>query len=120
MVPLGRNPVGCVEDGFEENDASERPQWSPRARATRRCSGDDDWFSVLADGRPLAITISFTHANGDLDLEGTDAAGVVIDASAGTSDSETVTLTTVSGRRYLVHVYGYRGAGVPTVTVASG
>jgi len=107
----GSTPAGCTEDPFEENDSSAAAATVAAGdHAAAVCSGDDDWFSVAADGRPLTITISFTHADGDLDLELTDTSGAVLGSSNGTSNTESVTLTTVSGRRYLVHVYGYRGA----------
>jgi hypothetical protein len=107
----GELPAGCTEDGYEENDSAAAARTAAAGSYDAAvCSGDDDWFSILVDGRPLTVTISFTHANGDLDLELTDASGTVLQSSAGTGNSESVARTTVSGQRYLVHVYGYRGA----------
>jgi hypothetical protein len=104
-------PPSCTEDGFEDNDTREAAHvLTAGTVAAATCGGDEDWFSFAADGRALTVTLSFSSAAGDLDLEITDAAGTVLGSSNGTSDTETATVTTVSGQRYDVRVYGYRDA----------
>jgi hypothetical protein len=105
-------PPACVEDAFEDNDDRGAARAIPAGAVDGRvCGGDEDWFAVTGTGRTLAVTLRFTHASGDLDLELLTAAGARIASSAGVGDVETAETATVSGTRYLVRVYGYRGAG---------
>lgn len=67
------------------------------------CAGDEDFFRVEGGG---TVTVSFTNASGDLDVQALDGAGTEIDSSSGTGDTESVT---GSGTFY-VRVYGYSSA----------
>lgn len=115
-------PAGCTEDSLEDNDTRGAARsLTAGTISAATCGGDEDWYSFRADGRALTVTISFSHAAGDLDLEITDDAGSVVGSSNGTSDTETATVTTVSGRTYYIRVYGYRGAeGAYQLTLAVG
>ncbi len=121
---LGSTPVdpGCTEDAYEDNDsrAAARALTAGTIEAAT-CGGDEDWYSFVADGRPLVVTVTFDGSAGDLDLEIADAAGAVVGSSNGTSDTETATVTTVSGQTYYIRVYGYRGAeGAYRLTLSVG
>ena len=67
------------------------------------CAADEDWFSIAAGGE---VRIEFTGADGDLDLIAFDANGVRVDSSAGTGNTERVTVPAGGS----VEVYGYSGA----------
>jgi hypothetical protein len=74
------------------------------------CAADDDWFKIAAAGD---VKVTFTHAEGDLDLEAFDANGTRVDSSAGTSNTETVTVPAGG----FVRVFGFSGAkGAYTLT----
>ncbi len=75
------------------------------------CGGDKDYYLVEGGGE---VTISFTHADGDLDLEALSLEGNRIGSSTSTSDSETVS----SDTSFVVRVYGYSGAtGAYTISL---
>jgi hypothetical protein len=62
----------CTDDAYEENDTCSAA--APIAPGTypdlQICSGDDDWFAVdLQAGDTIRITLNFTHANGDIDMQ---------------------------------------------------
>jgi hypothetical protein len=95
---------GCT-DRFEPND-------SAAAAATvaagtqgdlRVCAADRDWYRV-ATARTVRVT--FSNAAGDLDVNAYDAAGNKVGSSAGTGDSEQVTVPAGG----TVEVFGYSGA----------
>lgn len=115
-------PPACAEDSFEDNDARDAAcALTAGTIEAATCGGDEDWYSFRADGRALTVSVSFSHATGDLDLEITDAAGAVVGSSNGTADTEAATVTTVSGQTYYIRVYGYRGAeGAYRLTLAVG
>jgi len=69
----------------------------------RICAADEDWYSSAAGG---TVKITFSHADGDLDMESYDASGAKVGSSAGTSDSEEVTVPAGGS----VRVFGYNGA----------
>jgi hypothetical protein len=70
------------------------------------CAADDDWFTSAAGG---VVKIAFTHADGDLDLEAFDASGGRLPGSAGTGNTEQVTIPAGG----FVRVFGFSGARGP-------
>jgi hypothetical protein len=101
----------CTDDRFAGNTAraSARVLASGTYGDLRICSGKDDWFKVsVASGRTATVNLRFSHAAGDLDMVVENAAGSRAAASEGTSDVETVTLS--SAGDYYVRVFGYSGA----------
>ena len=106
---------GDEGDGGTDGDAYE-PNDSDSAAATigegaysglTIGGGDEDWFSVEANGGTVTARIDFSHASGDLDLEMEDGSDSDLDSSTSTSDSEEVT---GSASTVLIRVYGYAGA----------
>jgi hypothetical protein len=69
----------------------------------RICAGDQDWLRSAAGG---SVTITFTHAQGDLDMAAFDTAGAQVGVSQGTTNTETVAVPAGG----TVRVYGYQGA----------
>ena len=106
-------PAPTCTDRYEPNDsrASAR-ELAPGTHADLRvCTGDRDWIRV-ATARTVRIT--FRHADGDLDLAAYDAAGTPVGSSAGTGDSEQVTVPAGG----TVEILGYNGAtGAYTLTI---
>jgi Tfp pilus assembly protein FimT len=71
-TPTATPTVGCTEDGYEENDSCGAAALiTPGTYLDLQiCSGDDDWFAVnLQAGDTVIISLSFTHALGDIDME---------------------------------------------------
>jgi len=91
----------CDEHGAN-NDPSAATGLAGTLNATL-CEGDEDFYRVSAG---TTVTIRFSHAAGDLDLEALSLTGERLGSSAGTEDSETVT----ADQDYIVRVYGYSGA----------
>jgi hypothetical protein len=104
----GGADAGCIDDAYEDNDnlASATPLPSA-ASGLMVCNGDSDYFSfsVLA-GRSATVRISFSHAEGDLDMK-LYQGGSEIDSSTTTNDSESIQL---SSGDYVVRVAGYMSA----------
>lgn len=110
-------PLTCPEDdAFEPNDEFETaaPIVPGTVIEAIVCSGNQDHYVVIADdGDELAILSSFSHAEGDLDMqlfrEGqTDP----LASSQGTSDSEFIAYTIPPGEggNYIVRVFGFGAA----------
>lgn len=73
--------------------------------------GDNDYYKVyVQNGRTLTVTVSFTHAAGDLDVELLSSSGQQLHSSAGTGNTETVTKSGLTAGYYYVRVFGYNGA----------
>ncbi len=67
------------------------------------CGGDEDWYFAPEGGE---VTIRFSHARGDLDLEAFDVEGRRLGTSNGTSDEETYG----HDGPFYVRVFGYASA----------
>lgn len=74
--------------------------------SARICAGDVDFYRVDAGTSTVAVTVSFTHSAGDLDVQAVRADGSVITESAGTGNEERVSATGT----FYVRVFGYSGA----------
>jgi hypothetical protein len=99
----GGAPTPSCTDSFEPNDSSPRAVARGSYSNLKICAGDSDLYGVAA---AATVTIRFSHAAGDLDMEAFDASGRSLGKSEGTTDSET--LQVPAGGR--VKVYGYGGA----------
>ncbi len=72
---------------------------------------DVDWYSfVLLREDDVDLTLTFDNSAGNLDVEITDADGVVIDLGISTDDDERISLADLPEGTYFVHVYGVGGA----------
>ena len=98
---------GCTDDAYEQNDSLEEAAAISEGSfdGLMICADDEDWFVVSG---PFTASISFTHANGDLDMTVMDASGTTLDDSQGMGDSETVQVD-ASGDLF-VQIYGYSSA----------
>lgn len=106
---------GCMPDALEPNAGSGSA--SPTSLGVDYCglsvcAGDFDWFEFDV-GSSFTATITFFHAEGDLDLEIYSAqTNNYVNGSYSANDDETVTLN-VSPGTYWARVYGDLGAENP-------
>lgn len=107
-------------DSYEPNDtrAGAASITLPFASTTARIDANDlDVYGFTSDGGARTITLTFTHAQGDLDLVVEDATGAAVARSAGVSNVERIAKALPAGPLF-VRVLGYRGAqGAYTLTV---
>ncbi len=73
------------------------------------CGGPDFYGFDLPVGKTLRVEVSFTHANGDIDVKLTDSAAMQVASSAGTEDVETFEYTSETGGFHVLEVYGFQG-----------
>ena len=99
----GSGTTTTCTDAFEPNDTRPAATTVTGAHALRICAGDQDWFRSVAGG---TVTITFSHAAGDLDLTAYDAEGNQVATSESTANTESVTVPPGGYAR----VYGYQGA----------
>jgi len=113
-------PITACADG---NDT--RPEASDLGGAEVRgeiCGADDvDFHRLVVDtARVVTVTLSFRHADGDLDLLLQDENGQQVAASQSTADVERIEQRLTAGTWY-VKVYGWSGAtGAYTLTADTG
>ena len=111
-------PPMCTADALEENDslaAAQTMAMGHQANLTL-CTGDDDYYSVsLLPGDQLTARLSFTAADGDVDLRLLDAAGTSVASSLGTGSTESLTYTAMTAATYAVRAYLYSDPGMPGV-----
>ncbi|MBU1238922.1 PPC domain-containing protein, partial [Myxococcota bacterium] len=102
----------CTDDALEDNDnpAQARALQDDHLIDLKICPSDDDWYSLEIASARTALSITFVHTNGDLDLSLHDSAGTEISSSTSISDTESVDLSALSSGTYLIRVYGYNGA----------
>lgn len=110
-----------ADDPFEENDTAGRARKLGPIDGTRTYPGlvmrdGADWFKFsfkgLADAAS-AVGVAFSDAAGDIDLKLYDSSGNLIRASEGVGDTERVSLESLVGDTFYVHVYGFDGATNP-------
>jgi hypothetical protein len=86
-------------------------------------ANDPDWFRFTLAARGAAsdaISIAFTHAAGDLDLELWNAAGTSrLALSDGVTNSESISLSGYAAGSYAARVFGYNGAANASYTFAA-
>jgi hypothetical protein len=109
--------TSCTEDYLEPNNSA--PAASPLTSGSdlsslRLCGGNDDWFRLeLGAGDVVDALVSFTHANGDLDLQAYDVNGTAVLATSASSirgvNEERVHFVTRAAGRYFLRVYGAAG-----------
>jgi hypothetical protein len=79
-------------------------------------AADNDWFKLTLPSAGTAndfVSITFNHSLGDVDLELYNSSGTRILSSAGTSNSERISLEGQTSGDYFVRVLGYNNATNP-------
>lgn len=104
-----------VPTGDEPNDSRSKATSLSGTSLTARSasistSTDVDYYKLsVASGSKVTVSVKFNHSQGDLDMKVLSSSGSTLGKSAGTGNTETVTLDSASGTVYF-QVYGYRGA----------
>lgn len=115
-------PTTPTDDAYENNDtfAGARDLGALAARTTINglvMADGHDWYRFTMNGPGTTadyVSIAFTHSQGDLDLELTNAAGTRVGLANGVANAETISLNGLAAGTYYVHVYGYNGAANPS------
>jgi hypothetical protein len=103
----------CTDDALEPNDTRTSPALVTAQTYANlmACANDDDFYAVDVPAQgTLTVTITFTHASGDLELVLLDAAGTTLASSTGVTGTETVSATVQTASRLTARVFGYGGA----------
>jgi hypothetical protein len=97
----------CAEDSFEDNDtlATATPAITGLLPNQRSCDSDDDWYRIsVASGERLEVDAFFQHAEGNLDLRITDAAGTWLANAASLTDNERAVYTSPTAQTLYIQV----------------
>jgi hypothetical protein len=108
-------PVTCGDDTYEDND-SRSDATSAGIGATfpfmHICPSDYDYFSFYtASGSTRTIDITFSHAEGDVDMVLEDSTGTQLTSSASVTDNESIAWSFSTGGTYYIRVYLYADTG---------
>ncbi|MBU1241898.1 hypothetical protein KKD52_06930 [Myxococcota bacterium] len=106
---VGETAPACT-DAAEPNNAptAATPLTSGSQSGLQICEADEDWFTFTTTG-PFTVSIAFSHAVGDIDMQLLQN-GAVVQTSQGSSDAETIT---GDAGTWSLRVYGYSGATGP-------
>ncbi|MFC1600719.1 pre-peptidase C-terminal domain-containing protein [Candidatus Sumerlaeota bacterium] len=70
-------------------------------------AGDDWWEIRIEEGSEIVtIDCTFTHANGNIDIDLVDAQGIVLATSVSATDNEHIEFEVPAAGVYYIHVYG--------------
>jgi hypothetical protein len=111
------------DDAYEPNDTQAAAADLGTLTAARTVSGlaladASDWFEFTTTAAGTgSVSLAFSNALGNLTLRLYDAAGRVLATSAGSGDTETVSLAGRPAGTYWVRVYGAGGAYNPNYTL---
>lgn len=108
-------PIGSTDDAYEENDSLATAwhagfNWEGTWLSEIGGAGiqrDSDWYRIEVSPDRLNVTVdcTFTHAEGDIDLELTDGSGKVLALSHDIADNEYLSVRLPSSGVYYVHVF---------------
>jgi len=103
-------PTNCTDDSYENNDsmptASSLGTGSFSAAGLVACPGDDDWYSYyLASGEILNVTLTFSDASGNIDVQIFDSSGSPISGAFSNNDNETLNLAIPSTGTWNLRVF---------------
>ena len=108
-VDSGSGPSdSCEEDDrLEENDSFEDGAFLGPELYTRllACPGDEDFYTILlADGETVSVTLTFSDAEGDIDLRLLDESETVVASSLSVTDDEEIVFTSEGLEFYRIRV----------------
>ena len=106
--------VECAADEFEENDAFETPTAIEAGSHSglTACEGDADYYILdLGAGDELTVDLTFTHADGDVDVRLGDSLANLLDWAESEDDNESLTYTAEEAGQYVVLVFLYEDLG---------
>jgi hypothetical protein len=114
VTPAMSNPTTCTADALEENDTQAAARSLPGNSGSNltSCTGDDDFYSfALGAGDRIAVNVTFSDAEGDIDIALLNSGGTSVASSAGTADNESLNYTTAAAGTYALRVLLYGDAG---------
>lgn len=117
----GGGPTGCTDDAMEPNDSMAESTPLDFGAETRgvACPNNIDLFEVdLAAGETIAADVTFTHADGDLDVSLHGADGTRLALADSTTDNERLEFTVTTAGPHFLQVYGYQGSSNDYVLTA--
>lgn len=118
--------AALADDAYEQNDTRATAANLGTLTATKTINNlvqadANDWYKFNVTSAPTtgsSVTIGFTHAQGDLDLELYNSAGTRLRISQGITNSEAISLDGFAAGTYYVRVFGYRGTTNPNYSLA--
>lgn len=114
-VNLGAAPPPmCTDDALEQNDsAAGALALSPGSQSNlNACAGDDDYYAYnFAQGDDVTVNVTFSDAEGDIDVQLLNAGGTEVALSDSNTDNESIAYTVPSAGPYTLRVYLYGDAG---------
>jgi len=121
----GPVPPQPTDDLYENNDSlgaafNLGTLTNPTTTVAGLVLNDEDWFRFTTQGTggsSHSVTVSFTHNLGDVDVALWAANGTRLAYSAGTSNTETLSLNGLSPGTYYLQAYGFLGARSPGYSV---
>jgi hypothetical protein len=114
--PAPSNP-SCPDDAFEDNDSRTDAVSIAAGEHTHlvSCPGDDDYYRVvLTSGASISVQLAFTHADGDVDLQLLNIAGVPVAESVSRADGESLTFTSDRFGLYTIRATLHQDGGAAT------
>ncbi len=105
----------CPTDRLEDNDSIEDPEPLPPELYTGLfvCEDDEDWYRIpLLAGDTITIDLTFSDADGDVDLRFLNPVGGVLRSSVSSDDNEQIEYAVTEDGTYLVQVTLYADEGV--------
>lgn len=109
--------VSCPWDRLEDNDSIEDPEPLPPELYTGLfvCEDDEDWYRIpLIAGDTITVDLTFSHSEGDVDVQLLNPIGGVLRVGNTSTDNETIEHTVEEDGTYLIKVSLYRDAGSDT------
>jgi hypothetical protein len=104
---------GYSADAFEDNDMpSAAPLIGSGSFSELTVTPADwDWYSAdVCAGGTLTLNLTFSDAEGDVDLKLFNDSGLQLRSSASSTDNEQLSYTSTPGERLYWRVYGFSGA----------
>lgn len=117
--------ASTTDDSYENNDTLSQAANLGTLTQQRTVSplvlaDSADWFSFTTTAAGTAATsvaITFQNSLGNLDLQLYNASGQVLQTSAGTGNSETISLSGLAAGTYFVRVWSSTGATNPSYSL---
>jgi len=126
LIPGTLSITAISPDRFEANNSLATATNFGTIGGTRFESGlsvhepnNADYYRFTAGGDgTLSVNLSFSHAQGDVDVQLLSAAGTYLTGSGSTTDNESFSYPVTRATTYYVYVYGYAGALNPSYSLS--
>ena len=103
----------CTDDGLEDNDTFDDARLiAGSTGALRLCEGDDDYYAILlGSGDTVTVDLTFSDAEGDVDLRLLSPSEAVVASSISSSDDESLTYVVDEAGTYVIRASLFRDDG---------